>query len=236
MFILKQLRGKKNSSQTDLAEAIGVGLRTIQLYEKKGANIPIKNLEKIAEYFMISISELYAKEVNEEDVTYVKENNKKDKLHTIIKLAPGKYSIACPFVTATKQEEYSSEYKNKVFLEELPKITFVVEKVSVTNYICFEISNNSMKNEGVYSLPSRSIVLGKQVSLKELVKVLDKNIHTYWIIILDGVVMCKQITGYNANEKIIICHSLNASPEYPDFTINLEDIKLLFGVIKRQVD
>ncbi len=65
MYAIKQLRRKKNLSQSDLAKEIGVSLRTIQLYEKKNANIPIKNLTRIAAYFDLSIAELYLQEVNE---------------------------------------------------------------------------------------------------------------------------------------------------------------------------
>ena len=55
-----------------MGEEIGVSLRTIQLYERKDANIPIKNLTKIAEYFGLTIAELYMHEVNDMGEAYTK--------------------------------------------------------------------------------------------------------------------------------------------------------------------
>ena len=116
----------------------------------------------------------------------------------------------------------------------MPSIGFVVEKVSVSRYISFEITNNSMFNNELSSLPNKTIVLGKSTSLKEFGKSFNKL--DYWIIVLENSVMCKQIIDYEQKENIITCHNLNASPEFPDFTLNLEAIKLLFRVVKKQVN
>lgn len=235
MFILKLLRQKKNISQTNLANAIGVSLRTIQLYEKKDANIPKKNLDKIANFFNLSISELYASEVNEVDVVYKKltKSKTKEQLHKITKLGPGKYVIKTPLIIAENQIEYTKNYNNFTFLKQMPSISFVVENVSVSQYISFEITNNSMWSNNHHGLPNKAIVLGKISTIKELGK--SSNAFESWIIVLENVVMCKQIINYDKRNGTVTCHSLNTSPEFPDFTINLDDVKLLFRVIKKQV-
>ncbi len=234
MFTLKLLRRKKNISQTELANAIEVSLRTIQLYEKKNANIPMKNLTKIADFFQVSISELYAAEVNEEDVSYTKSS--KEQSHTITKLEAGKYLLATPLIISFKQDEYVQKYDNTHFLKHTPKVGFVVDKVSVSNYVSFEITNNSMYNGTINSLPIKTIVLGKQITIKNFTKIYVNNIKSFWVIVLENGVMCKQISAFNKKEKSVTCHSLNESPEYPDFDIELNKIKQLFLVIKKQID
>ncbi len=235
MFTLKLLRRKKNISQTELANAIEVSLRTIQLYEKKNANIPMKNLTKIADFFQVSISELYAAEVNEEDVNYTK--NSKEQSHSITKLEAGKYLLTAPLIISFKQDEYVKKYNNTHFLKHTPKIGFVVDKVSVANYVSFEITNNSMYDGSASSLPIKTIVLGKQITLKNFIKIYgDSDENIFWVMVLESGIMCKQIIDYNKKEKTITCHSLNTSPEYPDFSIQLDDIKQLFCVIKKQID
>lgn len=237
MFILKQLRRKKNINQIDLAKAIKVSLRTIQLYEKKDANIPIKNLTKIAKYFKMSIAELYSKEgVNEIDIYYDERDIAYKKGHSITKLDPGKYLIKVPLIDGKQQEKYIREYGNQLFIDALSQMVFVIDQVSVGHYMAFEITNSSMYNGTIESVPDKSIVLGKLVPLNKLSGALLNNSGEIWIIVHRDSIMCKKITAYDKKDKSITCHSLNTSPEYSDFEINIDTIEQLFKVIKKQVD
>ncbi len=237
MFILKQLRREKNISQTRLAEIIGVSLRTIQLYEKKDANIPIKNLTKIAHYFDVSIAELYSHEkFNELGAKYENIDIEARKGHSIVKLAPGKYLVSAPLVITTRSKEYINAFENDTFVASLPKIGFVVDQVSVGKYMAFEISNDSMDDGTVEGLPDKSIVLGKVVPSSKMAKTVGNDPKMLWIIVHSDSIMCKKITAIDKNRKIIKCHSLNNSPEYSDFELNTDEVKQLYKVIKRQVE
>ncbi len=236
MFIIKQLRRKKNINQTDLAYAIGVSLRTIQLYEKNDANIPIKNLTKIAAYFDVSISQLYSLEVNENNIVYDKQNKRSKKGHSIGKLAPGKYLLTVPLAIVEEHLNFAGNYNDQEYLNALVRIGFVIDQVSVAHYMAFEIANNSMNNGEVESLTRKTIVLGKQVNKRELASKLKDKSGLFWIIVYKDGIMCKEITDYDKKSGTISCHSLNNSPEYPDFNINIEDVKQLFIILKKQVD
>ncbi|MCB0374607.1 MAG: helix-turn-helix transcriptional regulator [Sinomicrobium sp.] len=59
MTIIKQLRKQRKISQTALAREIGVSLRTIQHYEKGDIDIPMRKLQKIANFFEVSISDMF---------------------------------------------------------------------------------------------------------------------------------------------------------------------------------
>lgn len=243
MLVLKQLRREKKIIQEDLAEAIGVSLRTIQNYEKKDADIPNKNLTKLAEYFEMTKAQLHA--VNELGLGYdlddrlLKKNHvitKLEKSHSITKLEPGKYLVEVPLVIVREQGEYSQKYNDETFMGTLPHIGFVIDQVSVTRYMAFEIANNSMYNGTAESIPAKTIVLGKQTSKTEMVRKVKTDPHRYWMILHRNAMMCKQITKYDKTTKGLTCHSLNDSPEYSDFEIHLEDVKQFFMIIKKQVD
>ena len=90
-------------SQTDLAKIVGVSLRTVQLYEKKDANIPIKNLIKIAEHFDHSIAELYSYEANVQNGIHDSQNALTKAHHPIRPLTKEKFLITVPLVPGTLQ-------------------------------------------------------------------------------------------------------------------------------------
>ena len=58
MLIIKELRKKNKESQSDLGEAIGLSLRTIQHYESGSVDVPVKSLELIAKHYDVSIAYL----------------------------------------------------------------------------------------------------------------------------------------------------------------------------------
>ncbi|WP_282160109.1 helix-turn-helix transcriptional regulator [Ulvibacterium marinum] len=235
MFILKQLRRKKNINQTDLAKAIGVSLRTIQLYEKKDANIPIKNLTKIAQYFDVTIAELYSHEnVNEKGAAYDTPETV-EKGHIITKLAPGKYLIYAPLLLTEQYGKFSKQYAKKVFVQTLPRIGFVLDRVSVAHYMAFEISNNSMDDGSLNSIPFKSVVLGKLVQLDKIQGYMQGNPNGASILVYKGNVMCKVISDYNKKTKTVVCKSLNDSPEYSDFEIKVGEIDQLYAILGKQI-
>ena len=232
MFVLKQLRRKKRINQTDLANAIGVSLRTIQLYEKKNANIPIKNLTKIANYFGVTIAELYSQEVNEEEIVYRSKFQNPGFLITSI--SSKKSIITIPLVTSENYLQYCSEFRNEGFLSKLPVISFVIKDAVQGNYVAFENLGSSMENGKLDSIPNGSIVLGKEVLLENLEK-MENYKNSNAVIIYGESILCKELVSLDEKNETITCHSLNTSPEYADFKIPLNQVKQLFKVIRKQI-
>lgn len=236
MLILKQLRSKKNISQMDLAEAIGVSLRTIQLYERKKANIPIKNLTKIAVFFGVSIAELYSQEGVEESRGIYEERITNDKNgQRIAKLAPGKYLVTVPLVISKHQNGFIAEHNNASFLKGLPSIGFVVDQVAMAHYVAFEILNGSMDDGTRNGLPCNSIVLGKLIAHGKVYGMIKDNPTMLWIVVHKTGIMCKQFVSYEKRTRTIVCHNLLFSPEYADFEIRMDDVFQFFSILKRQV-
>ncbi|MEO1009795.1 MAG: helix-turn-helix transcriptional regulator [Bacteroidota bacterium] len=235
MLILKQLRSKKKINQKDFARAIGVSLRTVQLYERKEANIPIKNLIKIAQYFEVSIAELYALEgVQENEAVYqVDDNSQKE--YSITKLAPGKYLVSAPLILGEQYNTFCRHYTQKNYLTKLPKTSFVIDQVSVGAYMTFEVVNSGMDDGSKAGIPVKSIVLGKGVSTSKMEKIVNQTGKAAFVIEYQGNLMCKELAHYNRQRRTILCKSRNRSPEYGDFEAKIDDLGLLYLVIGKQI-
>ncbi len=234
MFILKQLRRKKNINQTDLAVAIGVSLRTIQLYEKKDANIPIKNLTKIAQYFDVTIAELYSHEVNEDTDTYGDKVGGQKGIGTRL-IGNGKILIDVPLLLEADEQMYLDRFVEKEdFVNQLPRMSFVLKKEEEAAHMAFEISGKSMDNGTLDGVPMNALVLGKEIPLEDLQQMVTNN-RIYIIVHSDGI-LCKAIQAVNKDTETIHCHSYNKSPEYVNFTIEFGKVLQLYEIVKKQID
>ncbi|MEM9363225.1 MAG: helix-turn-helix transcriptional regulator [Bacteroidota bacterium] len=235
MQIIRELRKKKGATQTDLAEAVGVSLRTIQTYEKKNASISNKRLEKIAAYFELSVIELQIRELNEEEATY---NNQKPFDHFGSRCYPldfGKTFMLVRLLLAETQEEYAKTTKSSEEPKDVMKTGFVLETLHNSSHLAFEIAGNYMNDGTIQSIPNKSIVLGVEYTVNELVKDPKLFLDQMMILVLQDRVTCKKIVAVDADKKEITCNNLNTSPEFNDFKLPLNEILQLFKVVKKQI-
>ncbi|MEM8999119.1 MAG: helix-turn-helix transcriptional regulator [Bacteroidota bacterium] len=235
MFILKQLRRKKNISQTDLAQAIGVSLRTIQLYEKKGANIPIKNLTKIAAYFDMNIAELYIHEVNEKNQAYVKNKAFSTNGNICYPLENGSFLMMAPLLFIENQKGYVNNYPEKEMLKHVPQISFIIDVMEGGSYMAFEISGNAMDDKSLEAVPNKSIVLGRKLTQDEWVPQNIGLIQKTLVFVCKDRIFCKRLLKFDERKRTILCHNLNTSPEYQDFEVPLTDIIEVYQLVKKQI-
>ncbi|WP_298792991.1 helix-turn-helix domain-containing protein [uncultured Allomuricauda sp.] len=235
MRAIKQLRRKKSMNQSQLAEVVGVSLRTIQNYEKKDANIPTKNLAKIAAHFDMSIPELYLQEVNEAGGTYAKRKTFIRHGCVFYPLDGDKYFVQIPLVLVDRQNNYIESLAESRLGNSPFKSGFIVEFLEEDPYKAFEISGDSMNDGTIHSIPNKTIVLGvktkKEVFIKEINAFVDKT----YILVCKNRIICKKITGYNGSQDTIQCQNLNIAPEYQDFDLPLSDILEVFRIVKKQL-
>lgn len=106
MFNIKELRIKKGISQTELANQIGVTIRTIQHWEKGSKNITIDKLDRINSYFGLKMN-IYSQ--NEENSELLIVEDKKSIYRTTneekIKQLEQKIKL---------QDEQLANYKNQI--------------------------------------------------------------------------------------------------------------------------
>lgn len=234
MYIIKQLRRKNNISQSQLGEEIGVSLRTIQLYERKDANIPIKNLTKIAEYFGLTIAELYMHEVNDMGEAYTKRQPFTKHSSVFYPLEHGKYLVMAPLVLVEWHQKYI-ESLQKESLSNPFQGGFIIDFLTDEPHRIFEVSGDSMNNNTLEAIPNKTYVLGLEIKKESL----TRNNETYWnqsyVLVCADRIICKRLTGYNRSSKTILCLNLNTSPEFQDFELPLDEVLQVFKVVKKQL-
>lgn len=235
MYAIKQLRRKKNLSQSDLATEIGVSLRTIQLYEKKDANIPIKNLTKIAAYFDLSIAELYLQEVNEAQETYVRRQPFTKHGSVFYPMDHGKYLVMAPLVLMEQQNTYIEGLAENDLGKSTFQTGFIVDFLGDEAYRAFEISGNSMDDGSIEAIPNKAIVLGLELNKIILSKENSAIWNKSYVLVCKDRIICKWITGFNKEKNTMYCQNLNKSPEYQDFELPLKDVLQVYKVIKKQL-
>ncbi|WP_420603420.1 XRE family transcriptional regulator [Flagellimonas sp.] len=233
MRVIKQLRRNKGVSQTLLAEAVGVSLRTIQTYEQKDANIPTKNLSKIAAYFDLTIAELYLRAVNEMSDTYAE--NKTFIKHGCVfnPLDHGKYTVQIPLVLVERQKNYIKSLAESRLGNSPFRTNFVIDFVEEDAYKAFEVSGDSMNDGSIDAIPNKAIVLGVKTRKESFVRESNLMIGKIYILVCKDRIICKKITGVDS-AKNIQCHNLNESPEYQDFELPFEDVLEIFRIVKKQ--
>ena len=234
MYIIKQLRRKNSISQSQLGKEIGVSLRTIQLYERKDANIPIKNLTKIAEYFGLTIAELYMHEVNDMGEAYTKRQPFVKHGSVFYPLEHGKYLVMAPLVLVEWHQKYIKDVQKDNLMNPFQG-GFIIDFLTDEPHRIFEISGDSMDDKSAAAIPNKAHVLGLEVKKESL----TRNNETYWnrsyILVCTDRIICKQLTGYHKQHKSLMCHNLNLSPEFQDFELPLDNILQVFRIVKKQI-
>ncbi|MBR9854057.1 MAG: helix-turn-helix transcriptional regulator [Algicola sp.] len=233
MYIIKQLRRKNNISQSQLGEEIGVSLRTIQLYERKDANIPIKNLTKIAEYFGLTIAELYMHEVNDMGEAYTKRQPFTKHGSVFYPLEHGKYLVMAPLVLVEWHKKYIETFHNSSLSNPFQG-GFVIDFLTEEPHRIFEVSGDSMNDGTFNSIPNKAYVLGLEMKKESF----TRNKQGFWnqayILVCVDRIICKQLTGFNKTNNSFLCHNLNTSPEFKDFELPLDDVLQVFKIAKKQ--
>ena len=90
-----------------------------------------------------------------------------------------------------------------------------------------------MDDDSKRSLSNGDIVLARELNREHWREKLHVSDYPNWIVILNNTILCKQIINHNLEGGTIICHSLNPSPEYSDFKLNLNDVVQLYNIVQR---
>ncbi|MBO0320914.1 helix-turn-helix domain-containing protein [Muricauda sp. CAU 1633] len=234
MYIIKQLRRKKNISQSKLGKEIGVSLRTIQLYERKNANIPIKNLTKIANFFDMTIAELYLQEFNDMGESYTKEQPFTKHGSVFYPLVNGKYLVMAPLILAEWHQKYIEGLEKQQ--DSVPfKSAFIIDVLAKEPHRIFEVSGDSMNDTTIHAIPNKTFVLGLGLKKESFVKDDETLWNQSYILVCKDRIICKQLTGYSKEKAVLLCHNLNTSPEFQDFDLPLDDVLQIFKIVQKQL-
>lgn len=123
----------------------------------------------------------------------------------------------------------STGWYEDVFAEDWAERRMVMapQGANPSDYVIFTVTGDSM----LPNLADGDEILSKHVSF-DYYK--DKRLHIYnhsiWVIATkrEGILI-KNITAHDVEQHTITCHSYN--PMYPDFTINLEDVRDIYHAV-----
>ncbi len=214
---IKFLRKKKNLTQQEFADAIGVKRSMIGAYEEDRASPKMDNMKAIANYFSISVDELVSEKItdkwlDERDKRIEKEKEMKAGNLRILSITVDKEDNEnIELVPVKASAGYVNGYSDPEFVRELPK--FYLPMLSGGTFRAFEIKGDSM-----LPIQPGSIVVGeylddwKQLKTNETYIVVSKN---------DGIVY-KRIVVKSKDVKSVLLKSDNKS--YDAYTMDLEEI------------
>lgn len=236
---LKEKRLKLGLTQEELAEKLGVSARTIINYEQGGV-IPKSKNALFQAVFNSLLSNISHNKSEILDIDEVKVNsphnydyyeNKHD--NKFVALPNGQYYMLMPLAEVSVQAGLLDNFKDVDYLADLPQHGIIVDKPAQGRYVAFRVSGDSMEDGTDGSIKYNSIVSTRELQRHHWVSKLRIKDFPFWVIYTtqSKMPLLKQITEHNTEEGYIVCHSLNDSPQYSDFKLNIDDIQALFYVI-----
>lgn len=150
-----------------------------------------------------------------------------------IDLKNGQYLMIVPLVEEYAYAGYLAGYKDPEYIEELPKHSIIVDKHHRGTYYSFRSVGDSMDNGTIESIPHGSIVTGRDIGMDHWRSKFHTHKFTDYIILhKEGGILIKRIIAHDIENGTITCHSLNPDKNtYPDFVLNLDDIKQILNIV-----
>lgn len=157
-----------------------------------------------------------------------------NKTNTTVDLGLGKVLYLIPKVTVASQSDFIAKFHDNDYLARLEKHVYYMDGYIPTfgeKSIAFVMGDKSMEDGSSTSILSGDILICIPIDQSQYDTMLDKQrlviaIHT------DGILV-REVNEYHSENKTIILKSKNKNKSfYPDFEIQLSDLKKLFAVYK----
>lgn len=201
-----------NISQTELAKELGVTQSQIAKIETGKSSVTMDIIDRMVK-LGANFSDIIGnskEEVREIDPEYME-----------VELI-SKYAYA----------GYLTGYGDMEYLEMLPKVKVIVDRMVRGNYKCFEVKGDSMVDGSFESWLDGDIVLGREVKRELWLPKLHINKCDFIIVHKDGILL-KRIISQDNNNGTITIHSLNPDKSaYPDEEIYLDDVMQIFSTVQ----
>lgn len=234
---LKYLLNQNNVTAYRIWKDTSITKATIGNY-LEGKTTPNKsNVALLASYFNVNEEWLYSGEG--EMLPSTLPDNKEPYLITksgveYYEMSNGKFRMRVPFIPIKAYAKYVDEIRDADFIgEEYEEFEFIVDKIGHGRYFAFEIKGDSMDNDSRRSICNGDIVLARELNRAHWRDKLHTDDYPNWIIVMDNTILCKQIVGQDVEKCKITCHSLNPSPEYADFDLDMDNVKQLCNIVQR---
>lgn len=227
---IKKRREELGLTQKELGDLIGSSRETIINYEK-GKPIPRSKSEILNK--VLQEGSVYDKKVvgAEEVRIPVPLENKNG--NRFIELPNGKFYMLMPLADFEVQAGFLDNYQDSHFLMDLSQHGIMVDRTVHGRYVAFRVNGDSMDDGTSQAIARNSVVSTRELQRQHWTAKLRFRDFPYWVIYTtqSKLPLLKEIVEHNTEEGYITCHSLNDSPEFTDFRLNLNDVQALFYVI-----
>jgi transcriptional regulator with XRE-family HTH domain len=218
---LKHLRRIRNMTQQELADELGIRRSNIGAYEECRATPRYETLERISEYFSVSIDMLVKEDLSsmqENDWKNVTPNGRPDYEGSKLRIlavpvgADGKENISV--VNNKASAGYLNGLADPEYIEQLPN--FHLPMLGTGTYRAFEVKGDSM-------LPIRS---GTMVVCEYVENWRDiKEGQTYVVISPREGIVYKRLSLRNSREGAPVLILRSDNPLYPPQELPLDEVK-----------
>lgn len=183
--------------------------------------------EEDIEYIFPSKKKTNAKELGEPDENYDEQ---------LQPLGDGRYALTAEFVPIKARAGYLVGYADPEYLETLPKYTATVDHMPKGKYRYFEAEGDSM-NDGTieHAILDGTVLQCRKIQSHHWVGKLHSHKWSSFVFVhrTEGIIV-KQVAGQDLETGDIVLRSINPDKKkYPDFTVNLDDIREIYNVVKR---
>ncbi len=214
---IKFLRKKKNLTQQQFADILGIKRSMVGAYEEDRASPKMDNTKQIANYFGITVDELVSEKItdkwiDEKEKLQAKENEIKAGNLRILSITVDKDDNEnIELVPVKASAGYVNGYSDPEFVKELPK--FHLPMLKGGTFRAFEIKGDSM-----LPIQPGSIVVGeylddwKQIKSNDTYIVVSKN---------EGIVYKRIITKSKENKSFVM---KSDNKVYEPYNMDLDEI------------
>lgn len=209
-------------TQTAFGEMLGAKLRTVQSWESGDRNMKEATAMLLRQKLDAHNS---AQSVKEPSSVYNIEVSHIDGLRSSI--------MHVPLVNQYAYAGYLSGFADNEYMENLPKIPFILDKEYRGEYLCFEVKGDSMETETEESIPEGSILLCRNVRQEYWRSKLHINCWDFVIVHKTDGILVKRIIKHDVESGIITIHSLNEF--YHDRELHLKDVNQIFNIVEVQL-
>lgn len=224
--MLDEIRFRDKLNQQQVAERIHVSSQ--HLSDVKNGRFPFSDdlRERLYEEFTYLRS----------DITPVRRSELKEFTKTKAGLKfytreDGKMVMKVPVVPIAALGSPDDEFAEIIREHEGDTVSVVTDAVHHGSYVAFRVDGDSMDDGTRESFERGDIVVVRELARDKWLPRLHFKDWPYWVVCFGNNVRLKQIVAHDG--PTITLHSINPSPEYTDFTLNLDDIQRLFNVVKK---
>ena len=231
-YNLRRIRKLLKLTQEEMADSLGIKRSTYARYEKD-ITAPVEVIETWHKVHKTPFAEFSrptpkgisnystserngSSKVHEPDAVFVRENDM--------------LMMEVPLVNQYAYAGYLAGYGDQEFIDELPRIPWIVDREHKGNYLSFEVRNDSMYDGSFNSYAEGDRVLGREILRHHWQSKLHIEKWDFIIVHKHDGILLKKIAEHDIVNGRLRLHSLN--PMYEDIWVNSDDLAQNLNVVQ----